>query len=627
MDLSSLSDADLMALKGGDLSKLSDVGLMQLKGGGAAPTTKAPQAKPEAPSVLRMLKDEALTSIPGGFARGVKDVIDTGAEYLAKVASPQESTRVRALNEAGKQEFTQAQERTGAGGSDVARVGGNIVTTLPVGGALANLLSKIPGVATKAPAVLDAIRTSGMTAGGMTGAKSLVPRMIGGGVTGGAATFAVSPDDAGAGVAVGTALPGVMAVAGKVGQTVGPVLFKKSANRAAVEKVADALGDKSPQAVWDMQTYGPKGAKNIPLSAAGITGDMNVAQLEQVSRMRNPTQWTDFDQRQGTAVFENVMDATKEAGELAARAQLRRDNWTEAWEKASAAQKPRVWNRRMGQLGGDIGQALASPQASNPAVRGLLEAVRDEVLRVGPGFSPGHLQQIRANLQGKANPMSTDVFKSAPRDAPAVRDLIKEMDDILNVSTGGKWQKVIKGYAQDSASLHQSKAAQKIRNAYLDDATGRVRGGATVDVEGDIPRITQAGLNRAMDAARLPDKTLALSPQANQQLMATLDTLRRQGVVQNLKRSATAGGGSDTMANAMAVGSTASGVPSWLLQALNVGRKVATGRTDQELAQLLSDPNSLAAALAQFSTPSRPGPLALTASRSLPILTGQGEGP
>ena len=33
MDLTKLSDADLMALKGGDLSKVSDQGLMQLKGG------------------------------------------------------------------------------------------------------------------------------------------------------------------------------------------------------------------------------------------------------------------------------------------------------------------------------------------------------------------------------------------------------------------------------------------------------------------------------------------------------------------------------------------------------------------------------------------------------------------
>jgi len=42
MDLSQLSDADLMALKANDLSKMSDQGLMALKGG----QTATPQAQP-----------------------------------------------------------------------------------------------------------------------------------------------------------------------------------------------------------------------------------------------------------------------------------------------------------------------------------------------------------------------------------------------------------------------------------------------------------------------------------------------------------------------------------------------------------------------------------------------------
>ncbi len=595
--------------------------LEQEKGAPAKPA-------PPKPSFMGMLKDEAMTSVPGGVLRGFKDIVDTGADFLSRTASPQENARIKAMNEAGKAEFAAAQERTGnVVAPAVGRIGGNVLATLPVGGVLANAVSKIPGAASRVPGFIDALRTSGMSAGGKTGFASLPARMAGGAVTGGATAAAIDPDDAALGAGVGALFPAGVMLASRAGQAVGPALFKKSAERAAAAKVEQALGDKSPQAVWDMQVYpakAPQGARGIPLSASAITGDTALAQLEQGSRLRSAPVWNEFDQRQGKAVFDNVIKATSEADELAARAAQRRHNWSDNWAKASAAQKPRIWQQRMGRLGTDIEQAMASPEASNPAVRNLLQAVRDEVVRVGPSFSPGHLQQLRANLNGKINPMSPDVFKSAPRDTPAIKSLMAEMDDILNAATGGKWDGVRKGYAADSTKVHQSKAAQKVRNAFVDAETGRIQG-VSLDPSGDVAKITEAGLGRAMNAARLPDKTLALSPQANDSMEAILGALRRQNIVQGLKRSATAGGGSDTVSNAIASG--IGGAPSWAVQALNLGRRAVQGKTDDQLARLLSDPDSLAAALARFSQPSQPGPLALSVSRSLPILTGQGEGP
>lgn len=67
MDLSKLSDADLLALKSGDLSKVSTEGLMTLKG---AP---APSAAPKQPSVLQML-----SNVPGSalnFASGLANAV------------------------------------------------------------------------------------------------------------------------------------------------------------------------------------------------------------------------------------------------------------------------------------------------------------------------------------------------------------------------------------------------------------------------------------------------------------------------------------------------------------------------------------------------------------------------
>jgi hypothetical protein len=94
-----------------------------------------------------------------------------------------------------------------------------------------------------------------------------------------------------------------------------------------------------------------------------------------------------------------------------------------------------------------------------------------------------------------------------------------------------------------------------MREAYIGPGTGRVRGVA-LDVAGDVPKITEAGLGRALDVARATDRSTVLSQQALAGLDPALDALRRQGIVQSLKRSATAGGGSNTASDLLAQGAT-----------------------------------------------------------------------
>lgn len=478
--------------------------------------------------------------------------------------------------------------------------------TYPVGGVLGQG-AKAVGLERLGNALASGGMTTGAPAATTLGGKAadMAIRMTGGAVTGGASAGLVDPSQARSGAVVGAVLPPAIAGIGAAGQAVGsavrkvtPVFSDAAANRAATGRVAGAIGeDGLSQAIGDLQTYYPKGAENIPVSSAGVTGNAGVARLEQGSRVRTPEQWTGFDQAQGKAVFDNVLSATSDAADLAARKAERAANWQEAWQKAAANQKPRLWVQRMGQLGSDIETALKSPEASNPDVRRTLEQLRDEVIRVGQDFSPAHLQQIRANLNGKVQPMSPDAFKSAPRDNPAIISLKQELDDILNVSTGGKWQKVLEGYAKDSGAVREAAAASKVRGAFVDADTGRILG-RTLDSAGEVPVITDAGLSRAMNAARLPDKSLALSPDANARLEATIDALRRQAIVQNVKRSASAGGGSDTMSNLTSVigsGHTQGG--NLLLQTLGAISKAGTAKTDRAMANLLQDPDALAAAL------------------------------
>jgi hypothetical protein len=576
-----------------------------------------------------LLTPEGRQQVGNAVAGGVKGFSQIGSTLLAPLDVAQDAIEGRGLtlqsNGDRRAAVTQVLESAGAdpksGAYQVAQGAAEVAGTLPVGGVLAKpLQAALPRLAT-------AIGSGGLSTGARVApglankAEDLGIRTAGAVINGGASAGLVNPEDSATGAALNGAIPVVTKVLGSAGRLVGNAVSSKAARGNATEKIAETLGeDAIPQALGDIQTHYPKGAENIPLSAAAIVKNPKLAQLEQGSRLKAAPAWWEFDQKQGKAVFDNVMDATSEAGELGARKAARSENWQAAWDKAAESQKPRIWNRRMGQLGGDLDQALASPQASNPDVRRVLEAVRDEVVRVGPSFSPAHLQQLRANLNGKANSLSPDVFKSAPRDNPAIIDLMKEMDDILNVSTGGKWQKVLEGYAKDSDKVRASAAASKVRDAYVDGATGRVRGTA-LDPDGDVSKITEAGLSRALDAARLPDKSLALSEGSLNRLHATLEALRSQNVVQGLKRSASAGGGSDTIPNAIAAGAAqTAGAPSFLLQALGAVKKLGTGKTDAEMARLLANPDELAKALEGWMRPAAPSRAASIAYRAVPAI-------
>jgi hypothetical protein len=177
-------------------------------------------AKP-APTFGQMFKDEILTSLPGGLARGVKDVIDTGAGFISRLGGSGEAARVKAMNDAGKAEFTQAQENVGAGGSGVARIGGQILATSPVG--------PILGAGAKAAGLTrfgNALTTGGMTTGAPAAATfggraaDMGIRMGAGAVTGGAMAGLVNPDDAATGAVIGAVLPPAIKAAGAAGQAV-----------------------------------------------------------------------------------------------------------------------------------------------------------------------------------------------------------------------------------------------------------------------------------------------------------------------------------------------------------------------------------------------------------------------
>ena len=521
--------------------------------------------------------------IPAGLVRGAASIGATltnmpGAGYFDR----------------REQNLAQVDEALKSMGADptsatygASKLAGEVAGTAGVPGAL----GRVAGAAGAATPVVNALRTGGFATGATPqGAAEIVTnaatRAGAGAAAGGGMVGLVDPEHAGMGAMVGGTLPGAVQAAGWAGAKAGQALnaagasvSDSAARRVAMSKIAEA----APKGLQPIAAPG-----DIPLTLAASTQDPAIARLEQASRLKSPEHWFGFDQKQGEATFDKLMSATSDATDMTRRSIARSDNWKQNWADVQNAVNPKYFNARVPKFSADIDTALISPESSNPQVRGMLEAIKSEIDRLGPNFSPAHLQQIRANLSGKYNPISSNAFQSVPRDSSAVRSVLSEVDDILNKSSDNAWDKVLKGYTADSGSLHESKAAAKVRASFIDPETGRVRG-TSLDAAGDTPRVTEAGLGRAMDAARMPaTNKLALSGTAESGLSDALEALRAQGIVQKVKRSASAGGGSDTASNLTAMAPSGA-TKTVLSQLVSMARDAGSKRTNEQLAMLLQD--------------------------------------
>lgn len=113
------------------------------------------------------------------------------------------------------------------------KLGMEIAGTAGTGGLIAKGLGAIPLVAQNAAPLIDAIGSSGFTAGGVKGLSGLGLRTAGGAITGGASAGLVAPSDALTGAAIGAAAPAVVMGAGKLGEYVGDAIKNRQASAAA----------------------------------------------------------------------------------------------------------------------------------------------------------------------------------------------------------------------------------------------------------------------------------------------------------------------------------------------------------------------------------------------------------
>jgi hypothetical protein len=185
-----------------------------LSSGGGVPGPRAgPSAYGAAPSnpILKSLYAPAV-----GFYRGLQDITDTAA------IAATEALGIKGARETAAQQKQQYEQNYGdLMGGEVGRIGGQIVGTLPVGGAIAAPIKKAAQMAPSLAKFLTPLATSIESAGFQTGLKpgvvNVATKGVGGAVVGGASAAAVNPEDAEMGAAIGAAVPTVIApLVGKV---------------------------------------------------------------------------------------------------------------------------------------------------------------------------------------------------------------------------------------------------------------------------------------------------------------------------------------------------------------------------------------------------------------------------
>ena len=260
--------------------------------------------KADKPTFGSVLKREVMSSLPVAAARGVKDIIDTGAGFISRLGGREEQARVQAMNEAGKADFAQATE--GRIAPQIARIGGNVLATLPAVGGIGALV----GMA--APRVGAAISSGGMTTGAApVGAvarlRDMATRVAGGGIGGGVAAGMVNPEDVGTGAAIGAALPPAMKLASGAGQVVGGMLRPNINNPELARRAIDAGIPLGPADI--SASRGTKALRSV-LNDAPFVGGIGERQGEAVQRGFNRAVGRTFG-AEADSLTPEVLDAAK----------------------------------------------------------------------------------------------------------------------------------------------------------------------------------------------------------------------------------------------------------------------------------------------------------------------------
>lgn len=312
-----------------------------------------------------------------------------------------------------------------------------------------------------------------------------------------------------------------------------------AAERRAADELVRRLWNEGAQSVLDSinaRGFGPPGTRNIPLTAGEISQNPALAAME---RGTGDVTWAPFRAKQAHERFAVLEDATKGGTPANIKAlEVARDNATASLrEKAlTEAAKDKWFHMPVVKALDDMMSGSSRP---NPGVKWVNNYLRGEM---DQGITPGQLYEAKKVLQEKLDGPLTPGDQVAASLKNARREttkIINAIDDALNKSSGGKWQKYIDKYKSESRAVDSAKAQHEIRQLFTNDAAPTIAG---------VPELTASRVGRALESEGsgkygqlLDDKTLERLRELRDNIAASEDLQKL------LVKSATGGrGGSNT---------------------------------------------------------------------------------
>lgn len=535
-----------------------------------APSGAAPSPPKQAP------KDEPglLTSVAAGLGKGAGNVglgaqhwlgkglqtvgLDTAGDWLVKDAA-----EGRKKLEGEVAPYKQAHPLAAGAGE----MGGEIIMTLPVGGAIA---APVKAGAKAVPAlapVADAIATSGMRAAGATGLPAnLAARTVGGAITGGASAGLANPEDWKSGAVVGGALPVVGQLAAQGGKAAAGLVrpfFKSGQEKIAGDVLREFASD--PQAAAAALKTAQEVIPGSAPTAVMAAGDVGLAGLGRTMQSASDDYAAEVANRAAaqnaarTAAIEGIAGNT---GKLEA-ARAARDTATGAMREAaldaagvvpadrvigaldSMLKNPsnagRISQQALTNVKDQIGQFVKDggiDARALYAIRKDINDVLDGKLQGEAGnlkYASGQLIKVKNMIDNAIEMAGNRVPQTGTAVMPAGANIARSGAAPIG-ATGPRasWKQYLSEYAKQSVPINQMEL--------LDDVMKRVQTG-TVDSSGNLV-LSAAKLNNILKNEG-KDLLKNLSPEQ-------VDTLRRLAADLNASQLATNAGkaaGSNTVQN------------------------------------------------------------------------------
>lgn len=510
MDLTKLSDDDLMALQSGDLSKVSDAGLAILSG------TKVAEAPKPA---KRMTREEA-----------IKEITTSPRPEQMQIGSASDFGRQLGLT--GRAAVT--------GALSIPTMGADALTGLinllagrqvmqPTSQALQNLMTQagVPNPQTPQERVVQDVTSAGFGVAGPASIAKNLPTPVqefftkslgtqGAAATAGAlASGAARESDVGpVGQTIG-ALMGSVGAGGAVGSA--PIIartskeivrpFTQAGREVITGNVLRNLASDAEQAIKAGETYVPKISGYTPTTAQatrdiGLINAENAIKGLDVTGGRFATQALEANQAQMNILNRLAKDQDALKSALAKREEVTAPLREQAF--ANSTVDPNTFQSGVAlTVNKTIDDILNSPVGKRQTVISVMKDAKDDIARA---TSPAELYEIRKDLRIAAQGLldksdrggpTAGAYKAAKEPLNAV---IKAVDDAIEAGATG-YKDYLAKYAASSRGIERLEAAQQFKGKVLSTTPDPSRANDYL--------ISQPAFTRAIRAA---EKETDLSP-------------------------------------------------------------------------------------------------------------------